>query len=314
MKSINFQKILRLFDYFKIAYNFNRKHKELYKPQIILILLRSVFIIISALSILKIVDNLVNLAPSMDSSALAQLLLRQFVGLPLITIVFSILLLLLGSTYVEAGLYKRYYRIVNKEDNSTDFISGANKYFFKFLLGNLLIILFWIIAALPYILLGFITLTIGFSIIPIIIDTFLLVWKVIIVSGEDSIISAFKKSFRFGKIHFIPGFVYVLIQNVITLGSSHGGGNIGSTLNIGQPLGNLKNSNNVAVPFSSDFDFYPVIKIAIVSLLSVVTIITIVVSLVQMIFQIFFGLVTTVLYLDNWQIIDEIDEEEVSNV
>jgi len=317
MMSSRFKKILKLFDYFKIAYHLNTHNKSLYRPQIILIFSQAFLIVLTALSFLSSINQLMALAPSIESSKLFGVILHQLIGLPFIMVLLSTLIVLLGSTYVEAGLYKRYSQIVQEDTEAKDFISGANQYFGGFLLGNILIILFWIMAFIPYVIASLMTLTLGFTLIPLIVSTFLMVWKVILVSENVSVIQALLKSFHFGKEHFIPGFIYILIQHLPRInsgGSSNISSQIGNFTRVGDSTSTILDTTD-AQPFLFDYaDSYPFIKVFFLVLLSLFTITTIVLALIQMLFQIFFGLVTTVLYLNHWQVEEESTKEEVQHV
>lgn len=308
MKGTNFLKFLRLFDYFKAAYRINRQHKELYRPQIYLILLRGLLVLLTVFSLFDLTERLIQLGDMAGSNQFMRIFWNEFSGLPLILILATLFILLFGSTYVEAGLYNMYYKLSIQDNDDADFIYGANRYFFPFLFGNIIIGLFWFFAIIPYVLLGLLTLTLGFTLIPLIVGVFLMVWKVALVSEQIGTFPAFGKSFSFGKRHFIPSSLLLMIKGSLSTlsggGGSGGGGNTGSSWQSNN--GDIFNLPSTPGRFRPDpfveTDWMEVLKIIGIAVTSVITVITVVVGLIHMVFDIFFGLVFTQVYLDDWNV------------
>lgn len=310
MNNGNYNKFLKLFDYFKQAYRVNREHKELYKPQVYLILLRALLILAVIFSFLGIFEDMFML-PDLTLRKFASVFMNQFVGTPLLMLLISIIVLLFGTTFVEAGLYNMYYKRITADETNDHFMYGATKYFFPFLGGNIIIGLCWMIAIVPYVIAGFLTLFIGFSLIPLIINIFLMVWKVSIVSDNKGIFVALGNSFAFGKKHFLPAGVYLII--VGSLSSVGGGGSSGSFNSSGWQQSNNYNgggsisplpddSSNWFIRWLEESDPFQVFKTLAIIISVIITITVVVSSLIQMIFDIYFGLVTTITYLNDWQI------------
>lgn len=318
MQHRNFAKCLRLFDYFKQAYRLNCAHKELYKPQIILIVLRGFLLYLVALSFIGIYDNMA-LLPELATSKFFTIFWNEFKGIPMIITSLMILVLIFGSTYVEGGLYHLYYSSLKNNGDEDTFFIGANRNFLRFLAGNILIGLFWLIAFIPYLLVGLLTLTIGLSLIPIIVNVFLMVWKVAIVSENISIWAALNKSIRFGKANFIPAAILLILKNSIT--SLSGGGSFNPSFNGGTgSLDSLTTQNTIESPLTyipnysgpidsiQEFNFLPILKLIFTITASLITLIIIITGLIQMIFNIFFGLVFTLIYVDQWTITEEVKQ------
>jgi hypothetical protein len=313
MKGHNFSKILKLFDYFKIAFQLNLSNKQLYKPQIAFLVIRGLLIISSAFALLSIGDKMIHLT-SMDFSRFVGLFWSEFQGIPMLLTIVTILVMVLGSTYVESGLYHMFYRAYKGELTAGDFSTGAGTYFFKFLGGNILIILFWILALIPYLISGILTLTIGFTLIPIIVSTFLLVWKASLVTDQTTLGDAFKNSYRFAKTNFIPTMTFVVIKNAMTSIASGGSG--GGSSNISQTTNNTNTFlqdmpsgfPSQDLPFSNGSFNYDILKLFVIGITTLITVGTIITGLIQMLFNIFFGLATIVLYNEGW-FLEEITTE-----
>lgn len=313
MKGQNFNKIIKLFDYFKQAYRINILHKELYKPQVMLILLKGLFTFLTIASFVQLSKNMIHLT-GLDFSKFFKVFMGEFLGLPFIIILGALIITLFGSTYVESGLYSMYHTFVADTRNDKDFITLANKYFPRFLFGNILIILFWILAIIPYFILGAVSLSIGFSLIPIIVSAFLMVWKVAIVSKNIATIDAIKESVGFCKRHFIPSITLMILSRGLTTlnsGSSSGASWQNSYSNIGQlgdqpSLETMPSNGFNGNFFDSNVDVSRIVEIALYASATIFAIMTILYGLIHMIFDIFFGLVFTCVYVDNWGQRDDI--------
>jgi len=319
MKGNSFNKILKLFDYFKIAFHLNLSNKQLYKPQIIFLMIRGLMIITSAFTLLSIGDKMIHLK-TMDFERFFSLFWSAFWGIPSLLIFITLLVMVLGLTYVESGLYHMFYKAYKEELTVGDFSTGAGTYFFKFLGGNILILFFWFLALIPYFITGILTLTVGFTLIPILVSTFLLVWKASLVTDQTTLGGAFKKSYRFAKANFIPTMTFVIIKNAMTSIASGGGGGGGSS-NIPQTTNNTNNFfqdmpsdfPSQDFPFSNDFFNYDILKLFVIGITTLITVGTIITGLIQMLFNIFFGLTTIVLYNEGWTL-EEITTETLSTL
>jgi len=316
MKDHNFNKILKLFDYFKVAFQLNLNNKQLYKPQIVFLVVRGLLIISSAFALLSIGDKMIHLT-TMDFNRFVSLFWSEFRGVPLLLTLLTLLVMIFGSTYVESGLYHMYYKAYKDDLAVGDFSAGAGAYFFKFFGGNLLVLFFWILALIPYLITGILTLTVGFTLIPIIVSTFLLVWKASLVSDQTTLGGAFKKSYQFAKSHFIPTMTFVIIQNAMTSIASGGGGGGGSS-NISQTT-NTSNTffqdmpsgfPSQDLPFPNRFFNYETLKLVVIGITTLITVGTIITGMIQMLFSIFFGLTTVVIYNEGWLIEDAIEEAQ----
>ena len=309
-KAINGQKILKIFDYFKIAFRLNTSNKQLYKPQIIYLVLRGILILLTGLSFLEITETLLPFIGKVSVTKFFLLFWNNFKGTSLLLVVVTLLVVIFGSTYVEAGLYAMYDKINRNEDEDIVFAAGANRYFLSFLLGNIIIALVWLLLLVPYLIVGAITLTLGFVWVPIIVGALLMVWKASIVTDNVGTIEAMSRSINFGKRHFVPANVYIIIQMALSKASGGGGGS-GNT----SSFQNSFNSNNDGItnlPFQTpgivpDTSFNKLfdqsfISTAIAIGTAVISIISIIAGMIQMIFDIFFGLTTLIIYQDDWAV------------
>ena len=295
-KGRNFDKIIKIFDYFKEAYGVNRKNKVLYKPQLIYIGIQAFFIALLLITIYQFVRlldrNWLNFGESFFGSGF------------LVVLVFMVFVLGIGKMILEPGVYAMYVESVYDGKTSVhQFTNGIKEYFWRFLGANLLIIAFWIVAAVPFLCLGIFTLFIAFSLITIAVSVFLATWKIDIVVNNHSTIEALKCSINFGKKHFIPMGLLVLLENSFTLYSSSGGGNVSG--NYSSNFSNMENSFSSATDFTHTFNqLVTSIKTIILVLIPVITIATIICSIIKMIFEVFFALVFVVVYKNQFALSD----------
>jgi len=310
-KAIIGQKILKIFDYFKVAFKLNTENKQLYKPQIFYLILRGVLLLLTGLSLLEISQSLFPFIGSVSATKFLSLFWNAFKGTPLLLVITSLLVLIFGSTYVEAGLYAMYDQINRGDTEDMVFASGANRYFFSFLLGNILIALIWIFLLVPYVIVGALTLTLGFVWVPIIINALLMVWKASIVTDKVGTIEAMSRSLSFGKRHFIPANVFIILQTALTKASGSGGSGSSNTSNL-QNSFNTGNNSMESMPFQAP-DLDPLtsfnqlfnqgfISTAITVGAVLISLISVIVGMIQMIFEIFFGLTTLIIYQDDWTV------------
>ncbi len=321
MKGNKGLKILKLFDYFKEAFAVNINNKGLYKPQLAYLVLRGILLFLSGLAITDLAATMAPFIGNVDFTKFFQLLWSEFKGTPMILMAVTTIVMLFGSTYVEAGLYGMYNKATDGEDIDGVFAPSANRYFFSFLLGNILIFIFWLIILIPYLIVGLLTLTIGLIWIPLFFSALMMVWKAALVSEDIGLIDAIKESIAFGKRHFIPATFFVILREALSrMGGSGGGGGNGTS-----NISNTFNNNNLGSDFGgsgfgggpdmgssfldSGFDF-GIIRIIAVSGITLVSIMTIIVGAIHMIFDIFFGLTSVIIYKDDWHV--EVPEETTS--
>ena len=323
MKGKNGKKILKLFDYFKIAFETNIHHKELYKPQIIYLLLRGLLIFLSGLTLVDLSTKMAPFVGTVSFSRFFSLMWGEFLGTPLLLVAVTMIVMLFGSTYVEAGLYYMYDKLLEDGRSEPVFATGANRYFLSFLAGNILIGLFWLVAALPYILLGLITLTLGFIWIPIIISALLMVWKASVVCDQAGVFTAIGSSLSFGKRHFVPANVFIIIRTALTNMGGGGSGNGGSS-NYSSSFNDFKGNFNAGpfngpsgrMPGADWFRFgegFNIFKAIFTGIIGLISIVTVVAGMIHMLFEIFFGLTTVIIYRDDWYVEEDIEADKHSD-
>ena len=329
MTSQRNQKILKLFDYFKRAFSLNYQHRQLYRPQILFLILRGVLIFTAGMSLIQVTRQVTPLLQSATAMKLLSIFWKSFSSGPLVLIIVAILVSWLGSIYVEAGLYSMYAQINSGSDDVT-FTPGANRHFLPFVGGNLVIALFWILAALPYVIVGALTLTLGFTLIPIAVSALLMVWKAIIVTENVGTFEAITRSISFGRANFIPASVFIIIKNAVSRFSSGGGsGNYSNSGNFNFP-GSEDGAGDLPIsemPFSdmpgselppaigegaNDFveflqgDILPAIFAVVTGIIGISSVL---VGMIHMLFDIFFGLTAVIIYMDRWEVPEPVVEE-----
>lgn len=309
MKGTNKAKIMKLFDYFKDAYALNHEHRrQLYRPQIFYLLLRGGLVVLLGFYMADLSRTMSPFIGQTSFRKFMALFWGEYQGAPFLLTLATLVVLLFGATYVEAGLYNIYAKL-NRGEEMPVFANGANRYFLSFLGGNILIIGFWLVIALPYVVVGLFTLTLGFVWLPILVGAMLMVWKASIVSDDVGVFRAIGNSLAFGKRHFLPATVFIILQSAIT-NISHGAS--GQTSRFNRSFNTSGGDGGVStMPFEGDMpDFgmsygfldymgdFLYWAILIVTLLTAV--IALVAGLVHMLFEIFFGLSTVVIYQDDW--------------
>jgi hypothetical protein len=308
------EKVYLIFDYFKEAFHINRNNKSIYRPQLAYIGIKLLTIIVMGLWIYSWVDK-IDVHSFTENDAL-YFVLSYGLTLLLIALIYGII-----SVIVESGLYNMYKKaLISEKVKKGDFSEGVRKYFFKFFLGKLLIFVAWIVILPVYLITGVITISLGFALVPLLIDIFLTMWKVSLVMNDSGIIEAIKDSFKFAKLNFLPLTVLQLIHWAFVKGAAARGGGGGFGGNVGN-MTNYKTNSNSA-PF--DFPGLPhintddvinvvmkIVKIAIGVIIPVITIAALAASLVKMIFEVFFSLVLFVAYNRKFIQIEENPLKEV---
>ncbi len=298
------EQVARIFDYFKRAYILNKTNRALYLPQIALILLKISFYIIFGLLLFEI-------AVSVADCDFSFWMLKDSFFKSLVWWIVMIVLYSLASVIVESGLFNMYRScLLNEELEKGAFKTGAAKYFFRFLLADLLMILAWILFLIPYIFIGIFTLLAGFVLIPLLIAVFTTMWKVTMVMEDARLIESLKRGMRFAKNHFWSLGVLVILQRAFLSLPSSGGSSNSNAANWntqGDPKemipGSMENGDMSFLQWYSDI--LPYIKIGFYILIPIVSIAVILGSLVGMVFQIFFGLSIFIMYFEN-----EVEENE----
>jgi hypothetical protein len=295
-------KIVLIFDYFKEAFHINKSNKSLYKPQIALIAVKVFITLFVGIGVYNwVAIGKITSLGNMEPNQIFGFMLNQGFKLLAIILVYALI-----SVLVESGLLNMYKKAVTQgHTEAGDFKEGISKYFFKLLLGEVLIILCYI-PILPIILiLGIVTLTVGLTVIPIVIGVFLTMWKISLVMNDTGIFDAAKDSFSFAKRNFIPLTVLQIIHWAFSSGISGGGGGSG-----GSNISNIGNFNNgVGEGFENEIVNMPgmmevirIIKLVIVILLPIISIAIITVSVIAMIFEVFFSLTLFVVYKNDFKI------------
>jgi hypothetical protein len=311
MKQIAF-----LFEYFKLAFAINKENKGLYKPQIILILLKACLVIVSGV----VVYNYVTLLKVIDTITKEMIFEKIFSTVGLFFVIFIVSIF--TKIAFEAGLYNMYKDCIKNDGLKSDsFSSGVKTYFGKFILADILMLVAWILMLIPYVIIGFVTMFAGFIFIPIIISIFTAMWKVSIVMDDSGVVDALKKSFKFAKVHFWPLSFLVIIKNSFVNMASSGGSGSGSSS--GSNISNFNSntsqmsgegfdtagfSNSVFTDMINSFNdkfnqsmdvVFGYIKLGFFILIPVISIAVVISSLIKMIFDVFFSLSIFVMYAEN---------------
>jgi hypothetical protein len=296
-------KIVLIFDYFKEAFRINKSNKSLYKPQIALIAVKVFMTLFVGIGVYNwVAIGKITSLTAMEPNQILGFMLSQ--GFKLLAIILAYALI---SIVVESGLLNMYKKAVTQgHTEAGDFKEGVSKYFFKLLLGEILIILCYI-PILPIILiLGIVTLTVGLTVIPLVIAVFLTMWKISLVMNDTGIFDAAKDSFSFAKRNFIPLTVLQIIHWAFSSGVSGGGSGGGGGSNISN-INNINNGvgeglGNEVVNMPAMTEVIRIIKLVIVILLPVISIVIVTVSVIAMIFEVFFSLTLFVVYKNDFKI------------
>ncbi len=291
-----------IFDYFKEAFHINKAHKDLYKPQLVLVIIKLFMLIIigTGLYIWLGGSQLHNFYYGAQSfSDILQLAITFGSSIVVVLIVYGIL-----SQIIEAGLYNMYKKsVILGETKSGDFWEGVNKYFLWFILGEILLALLWIPVYMTALIAGILTLSLGFAITILVVRIFLSMWKVSLVVNDSGLLAALKDSFLFAKNHFMPLTVlqmirWAFIEGTNRTGSSgNGGGN--NKLQWNESIEDIPSIlENDLLP-NKEVVFEQAIKfarIAVGIIFIVVTIAVAIAAVIRIIFDIFFSLALFVAY------------------
>ncbi len=285
-------KILSLFDYFKEAYHLNRLNKKLYRPQIALILFKLIMVVIIGLRVYNWLDyiGLYNYSPH----ALLKLAVADGLMLLCLLLTYAVI-----AVIIESGLYNMYKACITTGSTSaSDFWAGIQKYFLRLLLGNLLVILGYIVLSPLYLIAGLITLTIGFGALSILAGVFLTMWKISIVMSDNGIVAAIRDSFRFASRNLIPLTLLQLVHWAFVNGPTSGNSNVINFSNNANELSTIFNGGSYDPYYGAETAELAakVIRIVVMVLIPVITIATLAASLIRMVFEVFFSLVLFIVY------------------
>ena len=288
------KQVALIFDYFKKAFYLNKGNRQLYKPQIALIILKTIFYIITGVLIFGVLESINTVGISEDLLGVSALVILGAGCIMLVIHAFGVLL-------VEAGLFNMYKSCLKDgELEKGGFREGVRKYAWSFFLVNLLIFFGWIVLFIPYVIIGAVTLTVGFALFPFVVAVFTTMWKVTIVMEDRRVIDSFKNSFTFAKEHFWPLSAMVMFQEAFS-GPPKGGKSFNfnsSNWNSSPATEKLADSiGNTDMSFLEWYrDAFAYIKIGYFIAIPVISIAVIIISLIKMIFEIFFGLSIFVMY------------------
>lgn len=310
------EKIAIIFDYFKEAFRLNKVNKDLYKPQLVFIAIKTAMFVLLFMSIYGLIEK-ISYVDSID----------EVIGWSILGLagkMFALLLFMfIVAVIFEAGIFNMYKEVViNRTLKDGAFKEGVSKYLIKVFLVDMLTIIFWLVISVPYALIGALTLSAGFVIIPIIIGIFTTMWKVSIIMDEIGVFDGLKASISFAKVNFWPLTAMVVIQNAfinISSGGSYGKSSSSNSLNWKMN----ENENNPIVKKLESLDNYgfdfqaalsqalPTIKSVFLIAVPVVSIAFIVFSIIRMIFTVFFSLSLFIMYDDKTKKIGLESPEEV---
>ena len=301
------KKIYLIFDYFKEAFHINKGTRALYRPQIMMLVMN--LLLIAAIGVELYFwtgkrEFFYLVTGKHELSKIIPGIASVSIGL-IVLVLISIAL----ARVVEAGLYNMYKKIVTEGLVSIeDFWEGISKFFFKFLLGDLLIFIVCLMFLPFYFLTGILTLTVGLAVIPMLVGVFLGMWKVSLVMNDSTTFAAIKDSIQFAKRNFIPLSVVSLIH------WSFGNGFRG---NMGNQVVKFKEHQ------ANDYSNIPVIteqtvgkiidigRMVLVVVIPVTVVAVAVANLVKMIFEVFFTLVLFIVYKNGFRTEDEYIDVEV---
>lgn len=295
-------KIAIIFDYFKEAFRLNKVNKDLYKPQLAFIAVKTCLLIYVSMSLYGVIHKISYIESIDEMIGWAMLGLAGKMALG--GVVF-----LIASIIFEAGLYNMYKEVIlNGSLREGLFKEGVSKYAFKMFLVDLFTGLFWVVISVPYAIVGAITLSAGFVIIPLIINIFTTMWKVSIVMDEMGVFEGLKRSFNFAKSNFWPLSAMVVIQQAfinLSSGGSYRGSSSSNSFNwkmdgsgndwthklesFDNPMFNIQHGINEVLPSIKQIFLVavPVISVAFIAF-----------SIIQMVFMVFFSLSIFVMYDD----------------
>jgi len=267
----------------------NRSNKELYWPQIALVLVKMVFVAGAGIWVHTWLggDRFLNFLQMGSLQDFFSMVLGA-AGISML----GLILWLLMARMVEAGLYYMYKTaVLTGTIQSGTFGTGVAKYFLSFLLGDLLISAALLVLFIPWVIIGIITVSIGFTVGIIGVGVLLMFWKVSLVWKEEGVIAAIKDSILFAWNNLLALVVLFLIR-----------GSFSSPMNFSASGGNFSNVINYRFDGSDTFfNIDPVelsnyLRLGVAIATPLLVIIIAGAALVRMIFDVFFGLTLFITY------------------
>jgi hypothetical protein len=295
------ERIYSIFDYFKEAFQINRSNKNVYRPQFMFIGIRLLMLIGMGIWVYSWIDK-ININTFTGEDAL-YFVIPYIITLVLILIAYGII-----SVILESGLYNMYKKaILLGKCEKVDFSEGVRKYFFKFFLGKIIIFLAWVVISPIYLITGVITLSLGFTLVPLLVDIFLTMWKISLVMNDSKLFDGFKDSFKFAKLNLLPLSILQIIHWAFVKGISSSG-SVGNFSNVGNTFNYRTNTGDFPIPFKDiNIDreqfvniILKITKIVIAVLIPVITIAALAAALVKMLFEVFFSLVLFIAYTNKF--------------
>lgn len=310
------KKTLKIFDYFKTAFHINKENKLLYRPQLILILLKLLVVIVVGTQVYSIVNSIgssiVN-NPFYTPNAW-NILMMILKGLG--WVFFVALLSSIGSTVIEAGLYNMYKACVTSGTCSMkDFSEGIHTYTLKFILIDILTGVTFAVASPLLLLLGIIAFFIGGALLTFALNVFLIMWKISMVMDGTGVFASLNSSFSFASHNFVALVVLQIINHSFTKGAASAVSN--------PPFFTTTFKDLVSTPEKTPVPNYPpfgnlpvqppymppdlhqvfsVVNTIMLVLIPVISLSTIISSLIGMIFKVFFSLSLFIAYRDGFNI------------
>lgn len=301
---IHIKSVLLLFDYFKEAFRLNRTNRALYGPQILLILARMV--LLAGIGIWAFMwlggDRFHSLLVYGGTPRQILRILIEPAGVAL----GGLGLWLLVVRLIEAGLFNMYKTAVQSGAvQEGAFGAGVAKFFLPFVLGDLALGVIFVVLIPVWLLVGIVTLSIGFTLFWIAVGVFLMFWKVSLVWNERGVIDALKDSFRFAWQHLFGVTALYLIRRAFASPLA-GGGNGGSS-----NIQNMANYSNGNVPSFNPYHLQRFLRIGVSIAVPVIILLVTVYTLIRMLFDVFFGLAVFVTYKNGFTAEPEVSPDVV---
>ncbi len=288
MQNTKENRFFQLLDYFKITFKMFWSRKKIYLPIIVYHAIMFVFLAAFLLSMIKPFIEVINMA---NNAGDFLTVIKPFIGLPLLTAFPLFLLALLGPTLLDAILYTIYRSYLG--DSITSPKKNIVRVFLEFLLANIIILLFWILAFIPYMIVGTLTLLIGFSLIPFLVNVLLLFYKSVYITTDKNILQSMKESINFAYENIVIALLLQISMMLFSL--NYLSGSAGARMN-----GNLNSlpdmANKISPPGSMSVDNGFVILVAIIVL--IILLVASIAAIIKHILLSYFQFTATYIYND----------------
>ncbi len=240
-----------LLDYMKKTFSLMLENKAVLFPIIYYTISKTILGIIFIISLIPLKKHLSEIIKISETTSNTGLNIEQFKpvisylsGFPLVSFILFMLVATFGYTWLEAKIFTY---IARKMPFTVPKEKSILRTFGAFILANILIYLAWIILAIPYLLIGMVTLTLGLTVFPFFVDILLMYYKGIYVVTDKNIFSSLKESIRFAWQNFVLSLIlqlFIVFSDVTNLVSSNTYVNkVNNFLNI-----------NTKLNFNSDLD------------------------------------------------------------